>query len=236
MNEIKIGKAKFIHVKENKAEFIFSTADGGMNFNKAIVEGKENITKLKENFSLREIGILNQVHSDFIFIYDGNVHDGDALITNERNVGIGVFTADCVPVLIYDPVKEIVGAVHSGWRGTANLIVLKTIKKMKNEYGVNYKDLIVYIGPHIMECCYEVGKEVHEEFNKVEIYKGIEIFNGKNLSLQKCIIIQLKLLGVQQDNIKTIDECTFCENKHKLYSYRKNQNSDRMFSLIFLKS
>lgn len=235
MDRIKIEEAQFIYAKENNAEFIFSTAEGKMNFNKSTLEGKENIIRLKEYFSLNEIGILNQIHSDFIFVYDGDLHDGDALITNKQNIGIGVFTADCVPILVYDPVKEAIGAIHSGWKGTANCVVKKTIEKMREEYGSNYKDLIVYIGPHIMECCYEVGQEVIEEFNKVDLYKNLKILNGKRLNLQECIIGQLKYMGVGHHNIKTIDSCTFCENKHKLYSYRKNKNSDRMFSLIFIK-
>ena len=86
--------------------------------------------------------------------------EGDAIITNVKNVIIGVFTADCVPVILVDEENKVIAAIHSGWRGTFESITLKTIKKMKEEFNTNEINIKAYIGPHIRKCCYEVSEEL----------------------------------------------------------------------------
>ena len=95
----------------------------------------------------------------------------DALITNVRGCAIGVRTADCIPVLLYDPVREVVAAVHSGWKGTLNRISQKTIFKMHDLFGTDPQDLLAAIGPGICRKCFQVGEEV------VNFFKG----NGINI-------------------------------------------------------
>jgi YfiH family protein len=230
-----IEKNEFLKAEEGNAYIVFSTAKAELNFNINEDEGKKNLSKLKEWFGLEDIGYLYQKHSSNIFIYDGEIHEGDAIITNKKNIGIGVFTADCVPIIIYDKFNNAIAAVHSGWKGTLNKITEDTITKMQQVYGSNPENLVVYIGPHNRGCCYEVGNDVAGLFNDCDLYKGSDIVNRRKLNLEKCIIAQLGHKGVLMDNIKTMDMCTFCSEKTSLYSYRKLKDScGRMFSFIYL--
>lgn len=235
MKKININDYEFLKYKFDRANIIFSTAKGNLSFNKSIQEEKNNLYNLKEWFHVKEIGYLNQVHSDNIFIYDRELHDGDAIITDKSNIAIGVFTADCVPVIIYDRNKNVIAAVHSGWKGTYSCIVSKTIQEMKNMFQCNCEDIHVYIGPHNKVCCYEVGQELIGKFRSKDIYSNIEISHGRNLNLQRCIIKQLNLEGILKDNITSTEICTFCSETFKMHSYRKNDNKmGRMFSFIYL--
>ena len=235
METLLIEDYEFLVAKDENINIIFSTAKGELNFNINEEQGKNNIIKLKGWFDLKKIGFLYQTHSRDIFIYDGKVHEGDALITDKKNIAIGVFTADCVPVLIFDRVRKVIAAVHSGWKGTLNEITLNTVTMLVRKYNSKPKDLTAYIGPHNKSCCYEIGKAVENLFTTNEMYKNLEVAHQGKLNLEKCIEAQLKQAGILSENIKTFNICTFCNEKLQLYSYRKLKNScGRMFSFIYL--
>jgi len=143
-------------------------------------------------------------------------------------------TADCVPILIFDHKKEIVGAVHAGWRGTKEEIAKKSIEKMLKEFNSNPKDILVGIAPSIRGCCYEVDFNVAKYFLD---YKN-SISNLKNgkymLDLAKVNIAQLKEVGVLEKNIEDSYICTCCEYNN-YFSYRKTACSGRFLSAIGLK-
>ncbi|MFD3156479.1 peptidoglycan editing factor PgeF [Haloimpatiens sp. FM7330] len=229
-----INNHKFIGEEYENIKLYFSTGEGELNFNKNSLEGIENLDKLKQWFNVNEVGYLNQIHSDLIYNYDGQIHQGDALITNNKGVAIGVFTADCVPVLIFDKKKKVIAAVHSGWKGTFNLIVSKTIDKMIQEYGSKIENIVIYIGPHISKCCYEIGNDVKEKFELNDLY-GREVINDNKLDLTKCIDKQLRMKNILQKNIHIIKNCTFCDINNNWFSYRKNKSKKRMFSFIAIK-
>jgi YfiH family protein len=235
MEKLYIHNYEFFKASNDKVEFIFSTASGELNFNKNLKQGMENINKLKDWFNLREIGFLNQIHSDYIHNYDGEIYDGDALITNKKNIALGVFSADCVPILLHDKVNGVIAAVHSGWKGTLLDICGKTVEGMRQEYGTCAKDIIAYIGPHNKACCYEIGEEVAEKFREKDIYKKINVTNNGKLNLEKCIINSLVEKGVPEASINTLNICTYCNKEEKLYSYRKDGESNgRLFSFVVL--
>ncbi|KOA20502.1 laccase domain protein YfiH [Clostridium homopropionicum DSM 5847] len=227
---------KFMKFQDNEAEIYFSSAEGGLNFNPNNNKGIENINKLKEWFELKDVGYLKQIHSDIVHIYDGKIIQGDAIMTNKRGVAVGVFTADCVPIIIYDKVNKAVSAIHSGWKGTLGCIVLKSIEEMKKTYESKLKDLSIYIGPHNMGCCYEVGVDLIEKFLESNEFSKEKIIYKRNLSLQNCIINQLNSIGIGLNQINLVNKCTSCNNEFELYSYRKSSNKEgRMFSFIFLR-
>ncbi|AYD39994.1 peptidoglycan editing factor PgeF [Clostridium fermenticellae] len=232
MKDFMVDGYKFIKVPFEGAEMVFSTAYNNLDFDRKKEVGMENIQNIKKWFDVNEVGFLSQIHSDKIINYDGKKHEADALITDKKNIAIGVFTADCVPVLLYDTEKHVSAAVHSGWRGTFSCIVYKTIEKMKNEYNCTCNNIAAVIGPHIHQCCYEVSDELIEKFVNNPMYKGVDIHDGRYLSMQNCIIHQLKLEDVK--DIRNLDICTFCSKEYETHSYRKNQDG-RMFSFIFLK-
>lgn len=230
----------FLLVEDGRFNILFSTAENYRSFNRNTVSGIGNLESLKEDFDVDEVVYLNQVHSDKIYEYKSsnyiNDNEGDAIITDEKAVIIGAFTADCVPVILVDEKKSIIAAIHSGWKGTYNSITKKTIKRLVEDYDVDPKNIKAFIGPHIRKCCYEVSEELKEQFvNKTNLAEE-KLFNGRNLNLEMCIEDDLIKSSVEQKNIFTLQLCTCCEEKIKLHSHRRtNGNSGRLFSFVFIK-
>lgn len=232
----------FLLINNEKFRVVFTNAEGGRSFNRSTAEGVDEINTLKEEFNVEDVIYLKQIHSDTVLKYSKdspNIRDeeGDAIITNEKNTIIGVFTADCVPIILVDEKAGAIAAIHSGWRGTFESITLKTIKKMINEFNTEVENIKAYIGPHIRKCCYEVSEDLKKDFlSKKRTIKKEELFNGNNLNLEACIIDDLKKAGIIEDNINSINLCTYCSEEIKLHSYRKSQGSyGRMFSFVMLR-
>jgi uncharacterized protein, YfiH family len=229
----------FISVVDENYEVYFSIGD--KDYSKSTVHGKANIKNLEDIFSMDSIKYMSQVHSDNIIKLinieeDTSKLEADAIITSLKNTGIGVFYADCVPVILYDKLTGILAAVHSGWRGTYEEIVKKTVLVMENEYNCKASDIKVIIGPHIHDCCYEVSEELKTQFTDKESLRGVNLFKGRNLSLKKAIKKGLSDLGVEEENILTLDYCTCCEKNIKLHSYRRDGiNSGRCYGFIVKK-
>ena len=165
----------------------------------------------------------------------------DGLITNMRGITLTTREADCTPILLYDPVKNVIGNIHSGWRGTIAKISKNAIKKMIEEYECNVKDIICCIGPCIRECHFVVRDDVKEQFEKAFYNRDI-IRSKKDESNQYYIDTVLAIkemfineLGILQRNIEDCEICTVC-NSSILHSYRvKKEESGRNVAIIGLK-
>jgi polyphenol oxidase len=183
---------------------------------------------------------LRQVHSDRVVVFEetsdsGSRPEGDALVTGVKRVALGIQTADCLPILIADPVARAVANVHSGWRGTLSRVLSRTIAAMRASFGSEAADLIVAIGPGIRSCCYEVGEEVVELFQKE--YPAASLFrassDGKQvLDIPKALRAQLQEAGVCPDNVHDIGMCTRC-HPEEFFSYRlEGPRAGRMLAVI----
>ena len=130
----------------------------------------ENRKRIERAFSIdeRALATVNQVHGNTVFLLDEKTKntrvDADAIITRLKEVPIGIFTADCQPILIHDPVRKAAGAVHAGWKGTVLKVVRETIGAMKENFGSNPDDLVAALGPCIGPCCYAIKDDVALEF------------------------------------------------------------------------
>ena len=153
--------------------------------------------------------------------------DTDGLVTDVPGLVLSIFTADCVPVLFFDPVRHAIGLSHSGWRGTVSRIGAETIRLMKEQYGTEPADLKCAIGPSICQDCYEVSEDVAGEFaagfagheQEILLPKG----GGKyQLDLWEANRIVLTDAGVLPENIEVTDVCTCC-NPDLLFSHRATQ-------------
>ncbi|MCF0180108.1 MAG: peptidoglycan editing factor PgeF, partial [Bacteroidales bacterium] len=159
----------------------------------------------------------------------------DAVLTDEKRLLIGVSTADCVPILLYDPIKEVVGAVHAGWRGTVARIATKSIMKLSEVFGCNPLDIKAMIGPSISPEAFEVGDEVAVQFAE----NGFAdcIVNGyekPHIDLWKTNRKQLIQSGLLVENIDCTPICTY-HNSDILFSARKlGIKSGRIISAIML--
>lgn len=234
MEKTRIENYEFITEDLGTAVVVFSTAVGGLNFYASSGEGMESIDKLKSWFPIDDVAFLKQIHSDVVYTEGYKGCEGDAIMTDKPNVAVGVFTADCVPVILYDPVQKAAAAVHSGWKGTYSLIVSKTIDKMKLSYGTSPSDLKAFIGPNMRECCYEVSEELIMKFRESDYYSDTDAFCGRKLSMEKCILKQLENQGVSAGNINVAGLCTSC-SEVELYSYRGGEKDKRLFSFIYVK-
>ncbi len=198
----------------------------------------------KLGIDVSSIVVANQVHSDNIEIirsdqagsgaYSTNnaVPNTDALITSSNAASIGVLTADCVPVMIFDPQTRTIGIAHAGWKGTILRIAQKTVLKMRSVFGVEPSNCLVMLGPSIMQCCYEVSDDILAKFDAE--FGVSTCTNGDKLDLHNAIRIQLMESGVKYNNIKSDQTCTAC-NLDIFYSHRaENGVTGRMMSIIKL--
>jgi len=155
------------------------------------------------------------------------VEKTDGLITADKNLFLTITVADCLPIFIYDPEKEIIGLVHGGWKNLAKNILASVVEKMAENFGSLAKDILVGVGPGISQCHFEVKKDLLEEFKS---YLKDTLLNKEGrlfLDLKKIAKIQLINLGVKEKNIETSPECTFCLADFKnIYLY--NNESSRL--------
>ena len=166
--------------------------------------------------------------------------DVDGLVTNEPGVVLSTFFADCVPLYFVDPVHRAIGMSHSGWRGTVGRMGARTLEKMQEEFGTQVKDVIAAVGPSICQECYEVSRDVAEEFQKE--FKGHEseilIDKGKDkflLDLWKCNEIVMLEAGILKGHLAVTNICTCC-NPTLLFSHRASKGRrGNLGAFIFLK-
>lgn len=159
----------------------------------------------------------------------------DAIITNVKNIGIGVATADCVPILMYDPRCQVLAAVHAGWKGTVLHIASKTLKKMQQIYGSKPKDVLVGIAPSISAERFEVGEEVGQAFEDANFSLDKIAFRNENtgklhINLQEANIIDLVKLGVLLTNIENSKLCTYSNPDLFFSARRQTIKSGRMMT------
>ena len=169
----------------------------------------------------------------------------DAVMTNEKGVCIGVSTADCIPVLIHDPQRHAVAAIHAGWRGTVARIVEKTLRAMKANYGTEASETVAIIGPGISLRNFEVGQEVYDAFAAAgfEMQDIAQRFPCKadpgkekwHIDLPLCNKLQLTRSGVREQNIVCSGICTY-DNADDFFSARRlGIDSGRIYTGIMIK-
>ncbi len=204
---------------------------------------RENQRRLGEaiGYPVDAIVCSNQTHTDNIRVLQeidrGNgmdrpneFNDVDGMITDITGLAMMTFFADCVPLLIVDPVRKAAANVHSGWRGTIKGIGSKAVRMMHEVYGSKPSDLVAAIGPSICQDCFEVGEEVAKEFldkyspalcSKI-VKKGVLTPEGKqkyHVNLQLACMENFLIAGMKKENVSLPDLCTSCNSQY-LFSHR----------------
>ena len=159
----------------------------------------------------------------------------DAVVTDISRLCIGVSTADCVPVLLYDAVKGVVAAVHAGWRGTVARIVEKVLETMQERYGCSLADVKAVIGPSISLNAFEVGDEVYDTFALAQFPMekiARKYCNKWHIDLWEANRLQLLACGVSADAVEVCGVCTFARFREFFSARRLGINSGRIFSGI----
>ncbi len=203
-------------------------------------ENSLNINDLAHEIGLGRIKTVKQVHgNEIIFLNDPDQceenYEADAIVTGLKGLGIGVYTADCVPIIISDEERKICGVVHAGWRGTLSRITEEVSEFMINKLGCSSENIKAAIGPCIEGECYEIGNEIAAQFeasfNNSHIYLTKKEGTKYSLDLRAANTEQLKRRGIT--TIETIDICTKCNTDYPSYR-RDGKNAGRMLSFIGL--
>lgn len=167
------------------------------------------------------------------------LHGVDAVFTQMTGVCVAVTTADCVPMLFFDPVQKVVAAVHAGWRGTCGRIAEKMVVALQQHYGCAARDLRVVIGPSISGAVYEVGAEVVAQFKGAGFDTDAIVAvreDRRYLDLWKANYLLLRSLGVRDDGIEISGICTFRDHERFFSARRLGLQSGRLLSGIVLKT
>ena len=245
LTKIKNLKHGFFNSIGGKSKNIYKSLNCGTGSKDLSSKVKKNlqIVKKKINKSAKDIFLLHQVHSNkFIYIdekYKLKIKPKvDAIITNQKNLPIAVLTADCAPILICDNKKNIIAAIHAGWKGAYKDIIKKVIKFMIKK-GCKLENITAVVGPCIAVESYEIKQDFIKKFLKKDIKNKIffkQVRNKNYFNLNKYIYSQLKNLKVK--NIDVINKDTF-NAKNNFFSARRsisrNENDyGRNISIIMI--
>ena len=188
--------------------------------------------QVAKELGLEKLARTNQVHGidgrvvdgarkiraqDENFLVESDETKGDYLITTAPNVGLAIFTADCLPVVFYDPIKRVIANAHAGWRGSVTGICSVVIKRMREDFDCSPRDIQVWLGAAGKECCYEVTSEFPvRDAAFIKRREGKIYFDNIAFNLAK-----LHAAGITNNRIHLdYNDCTICD--HRYHSYRRS--------------
>ena len=234
----------FFNSKGGLSKGIYKSLNCGLGSsdNKVLIKKNLKIVLKKLKQKRKKIVLLNQIHSNKIYFINKRSKkklQGDGIITLNKSLAIGILTADCCPILFFDPSKKIIGAAHAGWRGAFKEIAKKMIFRFKKK-GTKLKDLHVVIGPALSQKNYEVQKEFKFKFLNKTLSNRI-FFKTKQKKLYFDLVgyISNQIIKTGVKNIEIIRKDTY-DPKNKFFSARrsiKNNFDDygRNISIIMIK-
>lgn len=195
---------------------------------------RENRQRVKEALGIPVLASAKQVHGDAVWVIDGVLNEDtelpgyDALVTNQPGVALMIQQADCQAVLLHDPVRQVVAAIHAGWRGSVANIIGKTLRIMTERFGTDPADLMAGISPSLGPCCAEFVNyrtELPVEFHSYEV-------SPSHFDFWAISRDQLVAAGVLSENIEIVRICTKCSPDY--FSFRRERVTGRFGSLIML--
>ena len=191
-------------------------------------------------FGLGKIFTLNQIHSSNVLVIrdrfgEQSIPKGDAIVTGLQGMGVGVFTADCLPLLLVNEQTSVVAVIHAGWRGTLDQITKATVIQMEEGFGIEPSSVRAVLGPSIGRCCYEVGEDVASLFmNKFDNW--MSYLSKKNDSKYILDLKEANRTALVEEGVKDIEImniCTRCDSD--FHSYRRDgKGVGRQLSFIGL--
>jgi len=187
----------------------------GLDFNTLVASAQNHHTYVRKVTS-KDCGIGITKPKD--------IESVDALVTNQPNVTLVTYYADCTPIFFIDKEKRVIALAHAGWRGTVGKICQRVIKIMANDYGSSPSNIICCVGPAISKCCYEIDQGCYDEFAKAGglNLKKIMTSRGNGKYMANLLEANRQIItasGVPNENITISDVCTMCNNK-LLWSHR----------------
>ena len=241
----------------------FSSRHGGesnhpfhsMNLALHVGDNLESVIKNRKKL-MNEIGFsfdawtaADQVHGNNIAIIkkedkgkgreelNSAIQNTDGIVTNEQDILLTSYYADCTPLFFFDPIKKVIGLAHAGWKGTVLKIGAKMVETFVNDFGSKVEDILITIGPAIDQCCYEVNDQVinplRNSLSLIPVEMVVDKKNGHyDLNLKKVNVQILMEAGILPNHIEISTYCTSCDN-HLFFSHRKEKgNTGRMAAWI----
>lgn len=195
---------------------------------------KKFYQQFRQQYGLGHLVFQHQVHgADGQYIHDANTlsdvvmtreHEGDFLITNQNNVGIGVITADCLPIVFYAPDAHVIAVAHAGWRGTVAGITGKVLQEFVKHHDLDLAKVQVYFGPSAGSCCYEVQSDFLKNLESHKAEHGSVIIQRQGKYFFNNVLMNKQLLiahGIKPENINDqYNLCTLCN--HQFHSFRRS--------------
>lgn len=186
----------------------------------------ENFLRFKQVHGDEIVEVHTQKDFDDV---KNNLPEADAWLFTRPQTGVVILTADCIPVFMWSADGKVLGLAHAGWRGVANGIAAKLVKRMKE---ITSGEISVFTGPHIQKCCFEVQDDVAKEFPRFTKVRGEKTYVDLNAALKA----QLKKAGVKVPNMffgcKCGGVCTCC-NGQEYFSYRRTKKKDAIMSFMY---
>ncbi len=196
-----------------------------------------------QNFSVKKLLTLQQTHSTTGFVithknfdnFEPYTREGDFLITNIPNTALGIATADCLPIIFYDPKNHALGAAHAGWQGSVQQIATKTVLSLQENFGTKPEDLEIFFGPSAQTCCYEIQENFLENLNN---FSHLEQVIEKKLNKLYFNVPNYNQLLLQELGVNIINRdynfCTICNPK--FCSHRRDKElANRQMAIAVLK-
>lgn len=181
------------------------------------------------DLSIDNLAYLKQIHSNKVNVAKVGQLEGDALVTDKKNIVLAISIADCYPLLFHDPVNNIIGGAHAGWRGTVSKIAENTILEML-KIGAKAEYIKVAIGQGICQDNFEVGEEVVDQFKNASFPSSC--WKENKIDLVACNKFVLVQNNIKADNIWSMNRCTF---ENDFFSYRRDKGkTGRMWAVISL--
>lgn len=230
-----------IYFGDNKEKFM--PAHFVTNTSKEILI-KAPFNQLKKVINIQDLVFLHQVHGvqgvafaskEQMHDFKLFTHDGDYLITALPYVGLGVATADCLPIIIYDSVNQVIANVHAGWRGSVGQIVVVAVQQMISSYCSELQNLQFFFGPCAKVCCYEIKEDILLYLKKFPYFSAIVRQHDERYMLDVPLLnrLQLEGLGVKRKAIHTLyNFCTMCDPS--FCSFRRSKNAERQMTIVVL--
>ena len=224
-------KHSFFSKKNGFSKGIYKSLNCGLGSKDINKNINKNLNKVKKKIKARRLFLVNQIHSNKIILLKKipintkkyKVASADGIFTSLKNIGIGILSADCAPILIFDKQQKYICCIHAGWKGAHKNIISKAIN-LFNENKVSNKNILICIGPCISEKSYEVKKSFYKKIIKNKTcYKNFFIFYKSKIFFNLRLYIKSKILetGVKKNCIFNISKDTFA-NSSLFYSYRRS--------------
>jgi YfiH family protein len=236
----------FFNQKTGPLQFLFNNSRKKMNevrkkyFKKLKIDDPKNVVLQNQQHTTNIKIITKNNLSAGVFSPKTAILNNDGMITEEKNVFLGIFSADCVPVLLYDSKKQVCGAAHCGWKGTYNLLAAKMAKKFILQFKSKPENIICYLGPSIGKCCYEISKAKDGRAEKFLKKFGKNIVTKKKdkiyLDLKTALLQQLLNCGIKKKNVEISPICTCCHPAHLPSYYRGKKLKNSLLTVIGVKT